>query len=234
MESARAFDAELCSCLDRGDQRGAGTWLVQRHADQVLALCRAMVRDLETAEIAVEAALTGHLLFSTIHTNDAATTVTRFLEMGIEPFMISSSMLCACAQRLMRRLCKCKVQYEPDETEKKLAQIPPDFKDPIFKKKGCNKCNGSGYKGRTGTHELLVMCDEIRELINKRATAQDIKIAAVLNGMKTLHDDSMLKVRQGITSIEEALRVVKVDEHMPKVEKQPEPPPPTQDKHGGH
>jgi type IV pilus assembly protein PilB len=170
------------------------------------------IRDTETAEIAIEAALTGHLLFSTLHTNDAATTITRFIEMGIEPFMVSSSLLCACAQRLMRRLCKCKVAYEPDEAEKKLVQIPDDFNGQIFKKKGCNKCNGSGYKGRIGTHELLIVNDEIRDMVNKGATALEIKDVAVNSGMKTLHDDSMLKVRQGITSVEEALRVVKVDE----------------------
>jgi type IV pilus assembly protein PilB len=170
------------------------------------------IRDTETAEIAIEAALTGHLLFSTLHTNDAATTITRFTEMGIEPFMISSSLLCACAQRLLRRLCKCKAPYEPDDRERKLAQIPDDFQGTIYKKKGCNRCGGSGYKGRTGTHELLIINDEIRDLVNKRATAIEIKKLCVEQGMRTLHDDSMLKVREGITSVEEALRVVKVDE----------------------
>jgi type IV pilus assembly protein PilB len=173
------------------------------------------IRDTETANIAIEAALTGHLLFSTLHTNDAPTTITRFLEMGIEPFMVSSSLQCACSQRLLRRLCRCKTRIEPDEHQKRLAQLPDDFTDPIYKAKGCNRCGGSGYKGRTGTHELLIMDDEIRDMINRRATALEIKKVAVANGMETLHDDSMLKVRQGICSIEEALRVVKVDESSP-------------------
>ncbi|MFH1023749.1 MAG: ATPase, T2SS/T4P/T4SS family [Planctomycetota bacterium] len=171
------------------------------------------IRDLETAEIAVEAALTGHLLFSTLHTNDAAGTVTRYLDMGIEPFMVSSSLLVICAQRLMRRLCsKCKQLYDPNEREYelmgKIGATPP-FQ--LYKARGCPACNGAGYKGRVGTHEILTPNDEIRALINKKAPSEIIKDASVRAGMKTLHQDSLLKVKEGITSIEEALANVRAD-----------------------
>jgi type IV pilus assembly protein PilB len=171
------------------------------------------IRDLETAEIAIEAALTGHLLFSTLHTNDAPTTVTRFSEMGIEPFMVSSTLLCVCAQRLMRRLCtKCKVAYTPTAEETKLLGFEEDSKERVYKKGGCSKCGGSGYKGRVGIHELMLVNDEIRDIINKRGSAEDVRDAAIRNGMITLHKDSMEKVRDGISSVEEALRTVRPDE----------------------
>jgi type IV pilus assembly protein PilB len=117
------------------------------------------IRDEETAEIAVEAALTGHLLVSTLHTNDAPSTVARLTDMEIEPFMISASLLCVCAQRLMRRVCKqCKIQYEPKGREKEILEKAIGWSGQIFKHnpKGCPKCNGSGYKGRVGIHELMV------------------------------------------------------------------------------
>ncbi|MCU0722961.1 MAG: GspE/PulE family protein [Planctomycetes bacterium] len=169
------------------------------------------MRDTETAEIGIEAALTGHLLFSTLHTNDAPTTVTRFLEMGIEPFMVSSTLLCVCSQRLMRRLCKCKVAYEPDERERILLDVKPDAKIQIFKKGGCPKCGGSGYKGRTGVHELMTMNDETKAIVNRGGNAEEVRVAAIKNGMVTLHKDTMLKVRQGIASMEEAMSCVTPD-----------------------
>jgi len=172
------------------------------------------IRDTETAEISIEAALTGHLLFSTLHTNDAPTTVTRFTEMGIEPFMVSSTLLCVCAQRLMRRLCtKCKEPYKPqDPSERKLLGLEDGEEITVYRNRGCAKCGGSGYKGRVGIHELMTTNDEIREIINKKGTAEDIRVAAVKNGMVTLHRDSMIKIREGISSIEEALRTVRPDE----------------------
>ncbi len=175
------------------------------------------IRDLETAEIAIEAALTGHLLFSTLHTNDAAGTVTRFIEMGIEPFMISSSLLIVCAQRLMRRLCKkCKVEYKPSGPEleilKNATTFPEDGKLTLFKKKGCAACNGTGFKGRTGTFETLVPNDEMKKLINKKVPSEIIKTNAIENGMVTLYRDALSKVIDGTASLEEALRVVRADE----------------------
>lgn len=172
------------------------------------------IRDKETANISVEAALTGHLLISTLHTNDAPSTIARLTDMGIEPFMISSSLLCVCAQRLMRRVCKqCKVQYEPQGREKQLLETAIGWSGPIHKAnpKGCPKCNSTGYKGRVGIHELMVSNNELIEGINKGLEAAELKRIAMRAGMKTLHQDSMLKVRDGLTTLEEALATVPPD-----------------------
>lgn len=172
------------------------------------------IRDKETAGIAVEAALTGHLLISTLHTNDAPTTIGRLTDMGIEPFMISSSLLCVCAQRLMRRVCKqCRQTVEPQGREKEILEKGLGWSGPIFKAhpKGCPKCGGSGYKGRVGIHELMVTNDELVEGINKQLEAADLKRIAVRGGMKTLHQDSLLKVKEGLTTLEESIATVPVD-----------------------
>ncbi len=181
------------------------------------------IRDLETAEIGIEASLTGHLLFSTLHTNDAPGTVTRFIEMGIEPFMVSSSLLVVCAQRLLRRVCdKCRKPWTPSERELKLLQRDPrPLPEQMFihndarksgEKKLCARCNGVGYKGRVGTHEVLTLNDEIRELINKAASAHVLKEAAVRSGMLTIFQDALFKVKGGITDLEDVMANVKADE----------------------
>lgn len=172
------------------------------------------IRDLETAQIAVEAALTGHLLFSTLHTNDAPSTIARLTDMGIEPFMISASLVCVCAQRLMRRLCKnCRVQLTPEGNEAEIIEKALQWKGPIYRaaEGGCPSCGGSGYKGRVGIHELMASSDEIVRAINIKAETIEIKKIAMKEGMKTLHQDSMLKVRQGVSSMEEAISTVAVD-----------------------
>ncbi len=172
------------------------------------------IRDQETANIAVEAALTGHLLISTLHTNDAPSTVARLTDMGIEPFMISSSLLCVCAQRLMRRVCKtCRVQYEPEGREKEVLEAGIGWSGPIFKHnpKGCPRCSNTGYKGRVGIHELMTSSEQLIEDINKGRETADLKRTAVKAGMKTLHQDSLLKVKDGISTLEEALATVPVD-----------------------
>jgi type IV pilus assembly protein PilB len=173
------------------------------------------IRDLETAEIAIEAALTGHQLLSTLHTNDAAGTVTRFVDMGIEPFLISSSLLCVCAQRLMRRICQnCAERREATREEKELLKVAEDEACvvPVARKDGCARCNGTGYKGRTGVHELMVMDGELREMASKHGvSAAEIDKVARKNGMISLFDDAMEKVKQGVTSLEEALRTVRVE-----------------------
>ncbi|MBI5770309.1 MAG: type II/IV secretion system protein [Verrucomicrobia bacterium] len=172
------------------------------------------IRDKETAGIAVEAALTGHLLISTLHTNDAPTTVSRLTEMGVECFMISSSLLCVCAQRLMRRVCKtCRQQIEPIGREKEILEKAIGWSGPIFKAnpKGCPKCGGSGYKGRVGIHELMVSNEELIDAINKEAEAAELKKIAMRGGMKTLHQDSVLKVKEGLTTLEEAIANVPPD-----------------------
>ena len=173
------------------------------------------IRDMETAEIAVEAALTGHLLISTLHTNDAPSTIARLTDMEIEPFMVSSSILCVCAQRLMRRVCKqCKVAYEPKGRELEILEKAIKFSGGhIFKHnpKGCPKCNQSGYRGRVGIHELMVTNDELIEGINKKLDTAELKKIAQRQGMKTLHQDSLLKVKEGLSTMEEAISTVPPD-----------------------
>jgi type IV pilus assembly protein PilB len=173
------------------------------------------IRDKETANIAVEAALTGHMLISTLHTNDAPSTVARLTDMGIEPFMISSSLVCVCAQRLMRRVCKtCRVPYEPEGREKDILERALGWNGgTIYRANatGCPKCNGTGYKGRVGIHELLVTNEELIEAINKEAETAELKRIAMKAGMKTLHQDSVFKVREGLTTMAEALSTVPQD-----------------------
>ena len=172
------------------------------------------IRDKETANIAVEAALTGHLLISTLHTNDAASTVARLTDMGIEPFMISSSLVCVCAQRLMRRVCKvCRVAYEPDGREKDLMQRAIGWSGQIYKASpsGCSKCNNTGYKGRVGIHELLTTSEELIEAINKEAETAELKRIAMKSGMKTLHQDSIIKVKEGLSTLAEAVATIPQD-----------------------
>jgi type IV pilus assembly protein PilB len=172
------------------------------------------IRDEETAGIAAEAALTGHLLVSTLHTNDAPSTVTRLSEMGIEAFNISASLVAVCAQRLLRRVCKnCKMAYEPEGREKEIIEKAIGWSGKIFKTnpQGCPVCNGNGYKGRVGIHELMVNCEELTEGINKEVEVAQLKRIAMKTGMKTLHQDSMLKVKMGLTTMEESLSNVPPD-----------------------
>ncbi|HLP02041.1 MAG TPA: ATPase, T2SS/T4P/T4SS family [Opitutaceae bacterium] len=172
------------------------------------------IRDKETADIAVEAALTGHLLLSTLHTNDAPSTIARLTDMGIEPFMISSSLLCVCAQRLMRRVCKvCKMPHDPIPREKEILERAIGWSGSIYRAnpRGCPKCGGTGYKGRVGIHELMVVSEELIEGINKGLETAELKKIAMRNGMKTLHQDSMLKVKEGLSTMEESLGTVPPD-----------------------
>ncbi len=172
------------------------------------------IRDKETADISVEAALTGHLLLSTLHTNDAPSTVARLTDMEVEPFMISSSLLCVCSQRLGRRVCKtCRMAYTPVGREKEIIEKAIGWCGQVYKHnaRGCSKCNNSGYKGRIGFHELMITNDELVEGINKKAETSELKRIAVRGGMKTLHQDSMYKVKEGITTMEEAIATVPAD-----------------------
>jgi len=172
------------------------------------------IRDKETAHIAVEAALTGHLLLSTLHTNDAASTLTRFIEMGMEPFMISSSIVMICAQRLLRTLCShCKEPYQASPLELQQLGLPHNQAQTLYRPGGCEKCQGHGYRGRTGIHELMIPTDDIRTALNTPGmNADDLKKMAVSHGMSTLYWDAMDKVRQGLTTLEEALSKVRPDE----------------------
>ncbi len=169
------------------------------------------IRDLETAEIAVQASLTGHLVLSTIHTNDAPSSATRLGDMGVEPFLISASMSGALAQRLARQICKnCKEEYEPPrETLLRFGFDPlkhPEQK--FFRGRGCDVCKQTGYKGRTGIYELMQINEELQELIVRRAPVTEVKEAARANGMMTLQEDGFRKCKDGHTTVEEVMRVV--------------------------
>ncbi|OGP80732.1 MAG: type II secretion system protein GspE [Deltaproteobacteria bacterium RBG_13_65_10] len=172
-------------------------------------------RDLETAEIAIQASLTGHLVFSTLHTNDASGAVTRLIDMGIEPFLVSSAVMAIYAQRLVRRVCReCAQAARP--TEEALQQLGVDRarakESAIPYAKGCEKCMGTGYLGRTAIYELMLVDDTIRALILKNADSSTIKRAALTNGMMTLRMDGARRVLAGITTIEEVLRVTEEDQ----------------------
>jgi type IV pilus assembly protein PilB len=166
------------------------------------------IRDEETAEIAIEAALTGHLLLSTLHTNDAPSTIARFTDMGIDPFMISASLLVVCAQRLIRRICKkCAVPHTPDADEKRLLETALGWCGEIVtaNEHGCPYCGGSGMRGRVGVHELMQNNADITRAINSNADTAKIKEIAMATGMKTLHQDAMLKVKEKTTTVMEAI-----------------------------
>ncbi len=168
------------------------------------------IRDLETAEIAIQAALTGHLVFSTLHTNDSASAVTRLIDMGIEPFLVTSSVIGILAQRLVRNVCnECKEEYLPDEESLENIGITPEISSgkKIYRDKGCQGCLNTGYKGRTGIFELMILDDAIKSLILKTSDANAIKKKAVNQGMITLRQDGALKVLNGITTVEEILRI---------------------------
>jgi general secretion pathway protein E/type IV pilus assembly protein PilB len=171
------------------------------------------IRDRETAEIAIRAALTGHLVFSTLHTNDSAASINRLLDMGIEPFLVSSSVEGIVAQRLIRRLCPaCRKPVEIDELKKDILRkegfpIQELETHTIYEPGGCDECRGSGFKGRTGIYEILIVDDHIRPLIIDRASASEIMHAAKQRGLRTLREDGWRKVLRGMTTVEEILRV---------------------------
>ncbi|HIE51819.1 MAG TPA: type II/IV secretion system protein [Armatimonadetes bacterium] len=172
------------------------------------------IRDSETALIATEAALTGHLVLSTLHTNDAPGAVSRLIEMGIEPFLVASALIAVEAQRLVRVICdRCKVAYNPPEGAlKRLGPTVEELEEVVFYKgEGCPACRDTGYKGRIGVFELMVIDDRLRALILDRAPTQAIRQAAIEAGMVTLQEDAVRKVLQGITTVEEALRVIYVE-----------------------
>jgi type II secretory ATPase GspE/PulE/Tfp pilus assembly ATPase PilB-like protein len=176
---------------------------ILRHDPDVVMIGE--IRDLETASAATQAAMTGHLVLSTLHTNDAASAAMRLIEMGVEPFLVSSTMIGAMAQRLVRRVCpKCKELYEPDP-----ANLPRDLiLDPgqkLARGVGCPNCRGTGYRGRTGLYELMVMSDIIGEKIIDRAPTPQIIAAARATGLRLLREDGWIKVRAGHTTPDEVV-----------------------------
>ncbi len=167
------------------------------------------MRDLETSQIAIQASLTGHLVLSTLHTNDAPGAVTRLVDMGVEPFLISSTLMAVLAQRLVRTICKkCRTPFEPTENQLSLLNLSPhDVGDKVFYYgRGCGYCNDTGYKGRKGIFELLVIADQLRHLINERAPTVVIRQKAVELGMVTLREDGLRCIFDGDTTIEEILK----------------------------
>ena len=177
------------------------------------------MRDEETASTAVEASLTGHLVLSTLHTNSAPETVTRLLEMGLDPYSFSDSLVCVLAQRLARRLCKdCKETFVPSETEYEelldeygsieFANTGMDRTNVVmFRAIGCDRCNHTGYRGRLGIHEVLECTDELKRLIKRRADTDNVREQATRDGMTTLKQDGILKILHGYTDIHEVRRV---------------------------
>jgi general secretion pathway protein E len=166
------------------------------------------IRDRETAEIAIHASLTGHLVFSTLHTNDAASAATRLIDMGIEPFLVASSVVAVLAQRLLRRICPdCKRPYSPSEEELSRLDLSPGSNVTLYRGAGCAACSQTGYRGRTGIFELMVLDDEIRRLIGGKADSTAIKHAAVAKGMVTLKQEGAERVIQGHTTLEEVMRI---------------------------
>jgi type II secretory ATPase GspE/PulE/Tfp pilus assembly ATPase PilB-like protein len=173
------------------------------------------IRDHETADIAIHAALTGHLVFSTLHTNDSAGAVARLLDMGIEPFLVASSLEAILAQRLVRRLCShCKTVYRPSKAEWEGLGVPWERLESaeVYQAVGCQECRGSGYRGRVGLYELLTVDEEIQELILHRASSRDIKEVALGRGLMSLREEGWRRVVDGVTTIEEVTRVTHEDE----------------------
>ncbi|MFA4843033.1 MAG: ATPase, T2SS/T4P/T4SS family, partial [Candidatus Omnitrophota bacterium] len=175
------------------------------------------VRDYETAEIAIRAALTGHLVFSTLHTNDAAGAVTRLLDMGVEPFLVSSSLECLIAQRLVRLICQqCKTEIAGERRNEIIISMKDaEFdaqKTKFYEGKGCEACRFTGYRSRTAIYEILVLSDPVREMILNHASSQQIKQKAILQGMRTLRQDGLQKVLMGLTTLTEVVRVTQQEE----------------------
>jgi general secretion pathway protein E len=170
------------------------------------------IRDLETAEISVQAALTGHLVFSTLHTNDAPGAITRLQDMGVEPYLIASVLSGVVAQRLVRRICQsCRVPDVADPGDLLAIGVTDEHGVELFRGQGCELCRKTGYKGRVGIYELFMITEEIRSLILRRASTGEIRRVAVEQGMVTLREDSWVKARTGFTTVEEILRVTQED-----------------------
>ena len=167
------------------------------------------IRDLETAQIAVQASLTGHLVFATLHTNDAVSAVTRLVDMGVEPFLLASSLIGVVAQRLVRRLClECRKPFAADAAQLRALGLAPTD-GTLYSAQGCAACNRSGYRGRTGIYELLSVDDDLRRLIHDRASEQTLRAQVLARGMRSLREDGMRWAGQGVISLEEVVRVTR-------------------------
>ncbi|HEY3832145.1 MAG TPA: GspE/PulE family protein, partial [Acidimicrobiia bacterium] len=220
-------DRNIITVEDPVEYRLAGINQVQVHPKAGLTFAAALrsilrsdpdivlvgeIRDRETAVIAIEAALTGHLVLSTLHTNDAASTPMRLVEMGVEPFLVTSALDCIVAQRLARKLCdKCKEPYSPTEAEMLQAGWDVDALDDwptVYRAIGCGACGRTGYRGRFGIHEVMMVTEDVERAILERRSSEDIAKLAVMQGMLSLRQDGLRKVGLGMTSFEEIFRVV--------------------------
>ncbi len=213
VEDPVEYELDFCNQVQVSDKTGmtfaaALRSLLRQDPDVIMV---GEIRDNETARIAVQAALTGHLVLSTLHTNDAASSVTRLVNIGIEPYLLAASMNAALAQRLVRRVCpKCKEPYQGPVRLKKYFERAGINPNELVHGKGCDACRGSGYVGRAGIFELLILDDKFRDMINRDASVNSMRRAFRESGRDTLFDDGMKKVKQGITTIEEVLRVTEV------------------------
>jgi type IV pilus assembly protein PilB len=173
------------------------------------------IRDLETAEISAQASLTGHLVFTTLHTNDAPSSIARLLDLGVEPFLITATLEGIISQRLVRKICaNCKTSYEPTETQLMELQLTPDAikGKKLFYGRGCDNCNGTGYRGRTGIFEVMLFNDEIRDLIMNQASTAVLRAAAQKGGMRLLRDTGLSTVYDGVTTIDEVIKETIMEE----------------------
>ena len=222
-------DRNIITIEDPVEYRLAGINQIQVHPRAGLTFARALrsilradpdiillgeIRDRETAIIGIEAALTGHLVLSTLHTNNAASTPLRLVEMGVEPFLVTSALDCVLAQRLARRLCdRCKEAYQPTEAELveagwQLDDLGEGEWPTLYRKIGCSSCGRTGYRGRFAVHEVMVVTEEIKRMVIERRSTEDLQKTAVMQGMLTLREDGLRKVAAGMTSLEEVFRVV--------------------------
>jgi type IV pilus assembly protein PilB len=173
------------------------------------------IRDAETAQIAIQASLTGHLVFSTLHTNDAPSAITRLIDMGVAPFLVATSIQAVVAQRLLRTNCpKCQEQYDPDPIQMAAIGLKPEQHAgrKFIRGKGCDHCKNTGYRGRKGLYEVMVMNKQLRDLAFAKSNTSDIRKAAIANGMNTLAMDGARKCLQGVTTVDEVLRMAKIDD----------------------
>jgi len=173
------------------------------------------IRDKETAETAINASLTGHLVFSTLHTNDAPSAIARLLDLGLEPFLVTATLEGIIAQRLVRKIClACKTEYTPAEEQLMELELRPE--DVVGKRfyygKGCDQCNSTGYKGRFGLYEIMMLDDDVRDMIIKHASTQVLRNEAKKRGMRTLRQSGLMAIYDGITSIEEVVRETIMEE----------------------
>jgi general secretion pathway protein E/type IV pilus assembly protein PilB len=198
---------------DIGMTFGAALRSILRQAPNIVMIGE--IRDLETAQIATEASLTGHLVFSTLHTNDAPSAVTRLMDIGVKPFLVASSLKAVLAQRLVRCVCEnCKEEYQPPESEiKQLGAAARQFADvKLYKGRGCPQCNLTGYKGRLGIFEIFTVTEEIQRMIYEKVPASELRVRAREMGMRTLREDGLRKIAAGLTTIEEVMGETMGDE----------------------